>query len=242
MEAKERDVIIAARGVAKSYRRGLKEIAVLDGLDLNVCRGEFLVIMGPSGSGKTTLLNLLAGVDRVSSGRIVVNDICISELSDRELTKWRAAAIGFVFQLYYLISVLTTVENVELPLILTGLTRAARRERAGAALKRLGLQQCVSHFPGQLSGGQLQRVAIARAIVTDPEVLVADEPTGDLDSEARDDVLSLLAELNRTLGKTIVLVTHDTRATEVADRVLYLDKGVLRPDSAPRRKSLTLAA
>jgi putative ABC transport system ATP-binding protein len=217
--------LIEVRDVSKSYRRDALEIPVLDGVSISVPEGDFLGLMGPSGSGKSTLLNLLAGIDRPSRGTIRVGDTEITRLSDRELASWRARNIGFIFQLYNLIPVLTAFENVELPLLLTSLTRKQRREHALTVLNIVGLRERGDHYPRQLSGGQEQRVAIARAIVTDPTVLLADEPTGDLDAKSAAEVLTLLERLNTEFKKTIVLVTHDPHAAERARRILHLEKG-----------------
>jgi putative ABC transport system ATP-binding protein len=217
--------LIDVRDVSKSYRRDALEIPVLDSVSISVPEGDFLGLMGPSGSGKSTLLNLLAGIDRPSRGTIRVGDTDITRLSDRELASWRARNIGFIFQLYNLIPVLTAFENVELPLLLTSLTKKQRREHALTVLNIVGLRERGDHYPRQLSGGQEQRVAIARAIVTDPKVLLADEPTGDLDAKSAAEVLTLLERLNTEFKKTIVLVTHDPHAAERARRVLHLEKG-----------------
>src|SRR5262245_343764 len=213
--------------VRKIYRRDAEEIVVLDGLTLEVADGEFVALMGPSGSGKTTLLNLVAGIDKPTSGRVIVADTEVSALSEAELAKWRSRHVGFIFQFYNLIPVLTAVENVELPLLLTNLTRRERRERALTALRVVGLADRAKHYPRQLSGGQEQRVAIARAIVTDPTVLVADEPTGDLDARSAEEILELIDTLNVDFGKTIVMVTHDPRAARRAHVERHLEKGVL---------------
>jgi putative ABC transport system ATP-binding protein len=217
--------LIEVRDVSKSYRRDALEIPVLEGVSISVPEGDFLGLMGPSGSGKSTLLNLLAGIDRPDRGTIRVGDTDITRLSDRELATWRARNIGFIFQLYNLIPVLTAFENVELPLLLTSLTRKQRREHALTVLNIVGLRERGDHYPRQLSGGQEQRVAIARAVVTDPKVLLADEPTGDLDAKSAAEVLTLLERLNTEFKKTIVLVTHDPHAAERARRVLHLEKG-----------------
>jgi putative ABC transport system ATP-binding protein len=217
--------LIELRDVSKSYRRDALEIPVLDAVSISVPEGDFLGLMGPSGSGKSTLLNLLAGIDRPSRGTIRVGDTDITRLSDRELASWRARNIGFIFQLYNLIPVLTAFENVELPLLLTSLTKKQRRDHALTVLNIVGLQERADHYPRQLSGGQEQRVAIARAIVTDPKVLLADEPTGDLDAKSAGEVLTLLGRLNTEFKKTIVLVTHDPHAAERTRRVLHLEKG-----------------
>jgi putative ABC transport system ATP-binding protein len=213
--------------VRKIYRRDAEEIVVLDGLMLDVAEGEFVALMGPSGSGKTTLLNLIAGIDKPTSGRVIVAETEVSALSEADLARWRSRHVGFIFQFYNLIPVLTAVENVELPLLLTNLTRKERRERALTALRVVGLADRAKHYPRQLSGGQEQRVAIARAIVTDPSVLVADEPTGDLDARSAEEILELIDTLNRDFGKTIVMVTHDPRAARRANVERHLEKGIL---------------
>jgi putative ABC transport system ATP-binding protein len=211
----------------KSYQRDSLEIPVLRNISLRIAEGDFLAFMGPSGSGKTTLLNLIAGIDKPSSGKILIGDIDITELSETELAVWRSHNVGFIFQFYNLIPVLTALENVELPLILTPLSRKERRSHAETALEVVGLGERMHHYPRQLSGGQEQRVAIARAIATDPAILVADEPTGDLDKASAEEVLELMHRLNRELNKTILMVTHDPRAAERARSVRNLDKGEL---------------
>lgn len=221
------DTLINLEGVTKHYSRGSIDIPVLSEIDLEIARGEFLALMGPSGSGKTTLLNLIAGIDRPSTGRVVVDGKDISRLSERSLAAWRARHVGFIFQLYNLIPVLTAAENVELPLLLTHLSKKKRQEHVMTALSVVGLEERTGHYPRQLSGGQEQRVAIARAIVTDPTVLVADEPTGDLDAKSADEILDLLKRLNEDFQKTIVMVTHDPRASAHAHKSLHLEKGVL---------------
>ncbi len=218
---------VELESVRKVYRRDGQEIIVLDGLSIRVADGDFLALMGPSGSGKTTLLNLIAGIDRPSSGRVTVAGRDLSELSESDLARWRSRTVGFVFQLYNLIPVLTALENVELPLLISRLTRAERRKHALAALRVVGLVDRAGHFPRQLSGGQEQRIAIARAIVADPKVLVADEPTGDLDARSAHEILDLLVALNQEFGKTIVMVTHDPKAASRAQRLVHLEKGVL---------------
>jgi len=220
--------------VRKVYTRDSQQIVVLDGIDLVVPEGEFLALMGPSGSGKTTLLNLIAGIDRPSSGRVRVAGTDVTALSESALAKWRSRNVGFIFQFYNLIPVLTAVENVELPLLLTGLSKRQRRERAMVALKVVGLTDRARHYPRQLSGGQEQRVAIARAIVTDPAVLVADEPTGDLDAKSAEDILALIDTLNTEFKKTIVMVTHDPRAASRAHVERHLEKGVLAREVSRR--------
>ena len=218
---------VEVRDVKKIYTRDSQQIVVLDGINLTVPEGEFLALMGPSGSGKTTLLNLIAGIDRPTSGQVIVAGTDVAQLSEGALASWRSRHIGFIFQFYNLIPVLNAVENVELPLLLTRLSRRERRERALLALKVVGLADRAKHYPRQLSGGQQQRVAIARAIVTDPDVLVADEPTGDLDAKSAEEILQLLEALNREFGKTIVMVTHDPRAAHRAHKQQHLDKGLL---------------
>ncbi|MGH7538810.1 MAG: ABC transporter ATP-binding protein [Gemmatimonadales bacterium] len=219
--------IIQIRNVSKSYRRDSTDIPVLNDVSLDVPTGEFFALMGPSGSGKTTLLNLIAGIDHPDAGALVVGGTDVTKLSESELARWRATHIGFVFQFYNLIPVLTAYENVELPLLLTPLSKADRRRHVETALSLVGLADRVQHYPRQLSGGQEQRVAIARAIVADPTILVADEPTGDLDKRSAEELLTLLARLNTEFKKTIVMVTHDPRAAERAHTVRHLDKGEL---------------
>jgi putative ABC transport system ATP-binding protein len=219
--------LVEIRGVTKTYQRGNERIEVLHGVDLDIPQGDFLALMGPSGSGKTTLLNLIGGLDTPTAGRIVVNGQRIDQLSSRDLTRWRAAHVGFVFQFYNLMPVLSAQRNVELPLLLTSLSAAERRRRAGIALTLVGLGDRARHKPRELSGGQEQRVAIARAIVSDPTLLICDEPTGDLDRATAAEILTLLQMLNREHGKTIVVVTHDPKAAEYARRRLLLDKGTL---------------
>ena len=219
--------LVRVRNVHKYFTRGSERIEVLKGVNLDIPRGEFLALMGPSGSGKTTLLNLLGGLDTPSDGGVEVAGTNIAEMPGGELSRWRADNIGFVFQLYNLLPVLTAERNVDLPLLLTNLSRAERRKRVGIALKVVGLADRARHYPRQLSGGQEQRVGIARAIVTDPTLLLCDEPTGDLDRKSGDEILDLLQALNRQHGKTIVMVTHDPRAAERATRTLHLEKGVL---------------
>jgi putative ABC transport system ATP-binding protein len=223
----ERPVVVDIRRITKSYRRGSQVIPVLEDISLTIAGGEFLALMGPSGSGKSTLLNLIAGLDRADSGAITVGGIDISALSETDLASWRAAHVGFVFQFYNLIPVLTAFENVELPLILTDLSRRRRREQVGTVLSLVNLEDRMDHYPRQLSGGQQQRVAIARALVADPTLIVADEPTGDLDRASAGEVLVLLERLSREMGKTVIMVTHDPRAARRAGTVKHLDKGVL---------------
>jgi putative ABC transport system ATP-binding protein len=220
-------VLVRIRGVDKVFRRGSETIHVLDGMDLEVPRGDFLALMGPSGSGKTTLLNLIGGLDHPTSGTVEVGGLRIDALGDGRLADWRARHVGFIFQFYNLLPVLTAERNVELPLLLTSLSRAERKKHVATALEVVGLTDRARHFPRQLSGGQEQRVGIARAIVTDPTLLLCDEPTGDLDRKAGDEILDLLAALNADHGKTVVMVTHDPHAAARAKRVLYLDKGRL---------------
>jgi putative ABC transport system ATP-binding protein len=220
--------MVDVRSVRKVYKRDAMEITVLDGINVSIPEGEFVALMGPSGSGKTTLLNLIAGIDRPTSGQVVVAGTDVATLSESELAKWRSHNVGFIFQFYNLIPVLNATENVELPLLLTSLSGKERRERALTALKVVGLADRAGHYPRQLSGGQEQRVAIARAIVADPKVLVADEPTGDLDAKSAEEILALLETLNREFKKTIVMVTHDPRAAERAHIQHHLEKGVLK--------------
>jgi putative ABC transport system ATP-binding protein len=221
------DPLVSIRDVHKHFTRGNERIDVLQGVNVDIPRGEFLALMGPSGSGKTTLLNLIGGLDRPTGGAIEVGGQRISDLGGGRLSRWRSEHIGFVFQLYNLLPVLTAERNVELPLLLTKLSKADRRNRVAIALKVVGLTDRAKHYPRQLSGGQEQRVGIARAIVTDPTLLLCDEPTGDLDRKAGDEILDLLQALNRDHGKTIVMVTHDPHAAERARRVLHLEKGAL---------------
>ena len=220
--------IVQIRSLSKAYRRDSMEIPVLRDITLEVPEGEFLGLMGPSGSGKTTLLNLIAGIDRPDAGAVTVAGTDVTKLSESELARWRARHIGFVFQFYNLIPVLTAYENVELPLLLTSLSKAERRKHVETALALVGLQDRIHHYPRQLSGGQEQRVAIARALATDPTILVADEPTGDLDRKSAEEVLTLLERLNKEFKKTIVMVTHDPHAAERAHIVRHLDKGELQ--------------
>jgi putative ABC transport system ATP-binding protein len=219
--------LVRVRGVHKTFVRGSEKIDVLQGLDLEVRQGEFLALMGPSGSGKSTLLNLIGGLDRPTSGSVEVGDVNIGTLPDSKLTAWRARHVGFVFQMYNLLPALTAERNVELPLLLTSLSKARRRQQVAMALELVGLADRMKHYPRQLSGGQEQRVGIARAIVTDPALLLCDEPTGDLDRKSGDEILDLLCALHAQQGKTIVMVTHDPHAAERASRLVHLDKGVL---------------
>jgi putative ABC transport system ATP-binding protein len=230
---------VQVQNVRKIYKRDSQEIVVLDGLSLEVPEGEFVALMGPSGSGKTTLLNLIAGIDRPTSGSVVVAGTNVAQLSESALAKWRSRNVGFIFQFYNLIPVLTALENVELPLLLTSLSKKERRERAMTALKVVGLADRGKHYPRQLSGGQEQRVAIARAIVADPAVLVADEPTGDLDAKSAEDILNLLQTLNKDFKKTIVMVTHDPRAASRSHVERHLEKGVLLASVARHEETAT---
>ena len=219
--------IVLVENVYKSYRRGSQEIAVLQGITLAIEEGSFVALMGPSGSGKTTLLNLIAGIDQPDQGRLFVAGTDITGLGELDLARWRAHHVGFVFQFYNLLPVLSGLENVELPLLLRDLNRRERREHAMVALELVGLKDRIHHFPRELSGGQQQRVAIARAIVTDPTLIVADEPTGDLDKASAAEILALLEQLNQDFGKTIIMVTHDPKAAEKARKIHHLDKGML---------------
>lgn len=223
----ESEIIVSINAVSKSYRRGVQPVPVLEGITFDIARGEFLALMGPSGSGKSTLLNLIAGIDTVDSGSIVVDGVDIAMLGEADLAAWRASNVGFIFQFYNLIPVLTAYENIELPLLLTPLSRRERRQHVETALAVVSLTDRMEHYPSQLSGGQQQRVAIARAIVTDPTILVADEPTGDLDRVSAGEILGLMARLNAEFGKTIIMVTHDPRAAEKAHIIRELEKGVL---------------
>jgi putative ABC transport system ATP-binding protein len=220
--------LIRCRGLGKTYERAGEKLQILKGLDLDVPKGSFEALMGPSGSGKSTLLNLIAGLDRPTSGTLEIDGKHIEAMTDGQLAKWRANTIGFVFQSYNLLPVLTAVENVELPLLLTTVPSSERRKRAQTALRVVGLEDRMSHYPRQLSGGQEQRVAIARAIINDPKIIVGDEPTGDLDRQSADEILNLLQKLNKELGKTIIMVTHDPAAAERAQIIRHLDKGALK--------------
>jgi putative ABC transport system ATP-binding protein len=222
------DGIVQVKNVTKTYKRDTMQIPVLQNISLDVPEGEFLALMGPSGSGKTTLLNLIAGIDRPNSGEILVQNTNIASLGESALATWRSQHVGFVFQFYNLLPVLTAFENVELPLLLTKLNKQQRREHVETALKVVGLADRMKHYPKQLSGGQEQRVAIARAIVTDPTIIVADEPTGDLDRKSAEDILNLMQQLNQEFKKTIVMVTHDPNAAERAHKTRHLDKGELQ--------------
>jgi len=220
-------VLVCIKSLHKIFKRDNEQVIALEGCLLDIPSGEFLALMGPSGSGKTTLLNIIAGIDRPSGGQVSIDGVDIAAMTDRQLTHWRNQHIGFVFQSFNLIPVLTAYENVELPLLLTRLKKAERKEHVETALRLVGLQDRMKHYPRQLSGGQEQRVAIARAIATDPTLLLADEPTGDLDAHSAEEVMNLLARLNREFGKTIVMVTHDPRAAHHASKIRHLDKGVL---------------
>lgn len=227
-EAGEKETLIRLRGLTKEYERGGERLKVLQKLDLDVAKGSFEALMGPSGSGKTTLLNLMAGLDRPTGGTIEIDGKNIEKMGEGALAKWRANSVGFIFQSYNLLPVLTAVENVELPLLLTPVPSSERRKRAETALRVVGLEDRMDHYPRQLSGGQEQRVSIARAIVNDPVLIVADEPTGDLDRDTADEILKLLETLNKKLEKTIIMVTHDPVAAERASLTHHLDKGKLR--------------
>jgi putative ABC transport system ATP-binding protein len=235
--------LIQIDSLVKQYTRDTQVLTVLDKLSLSVDEGDFVALMGPSGSGKTTLLNLIAGIDRPTSGRILVGDAEVSKMSEAALAKWRSTNVGFIFQLYNLVPVLTAYENVELPLLLTNLNRARRRKQVELALSVVGLADRMDHYPRQLSGGQEQRVASARAIATDPKLLVADEPTGDLDAKSGEEILILMERLNAEFKKTIVMVTHDPKAASRAHRLVHLDKGVLKEDvHAEKGKAVGMAA
>jgi len=232
MNMDSKQIIVNINNVSKSYTRGSQNILVLDSINFEIEKGEFLALMGPSGSGKSTLLNLIAGIDTVDSGSISISGVDIATLSESDLARWRSAHVGLIFQFYNLIPVLTAFENVELPLLLTALSRSERKEHVNTALAVVGLANRMEHYPSQLSGGQQQRVAIARAIVTDPTILVADEPTGDLDKVSAQEILDLISRLNAEFGKTIIMVTHDPRAAEAAHLIRHLDKGELNNVSA----------
>ena len=218
---------ISLRHVVKNYQRGKEKVAVLHGLELEIAEGEFVSLMGPSGSGKTTILNLVGGLDRATSGEVIVGGDHLEQMSGGQLTRWRGRHIGFIFQFYNLMPMLSAAGNVELPLLLTGLSKSERRRRGDIALDIVGLKDRARHKPGEMSGGQQQRVGIARAIVADPTILLCDEPTGDLDRATADEILGLLQQLNRQHGKTIVMVTHDPKAADHASRRLEMDKGTL---------------
>ena len=219
--------LVSLRNIVKGYRRGQQTVPVLTGITFDIMAGEFLALMGPSGSGKSTLLNLIAGIDRPDSGQLIVAGEDIGHLGEADLADWRARHVGFIFQFYNLMPVLSALENVELPLLLKSMSRAERRERAELALSMVSLTDRMAHLPSELSGGQQQRVAIARALITDPTLIVADEPTGDLDRESAHDVLRLMQRLNDEIGKTIIMVTHDSRAAEHAHAIMHLEKGEL---------------
>jgi putative ABC transport system ATP-binding protein len=235
---REAPVLVSVRGVSKSYRRGGQRVPVLTDVSFDIRSGDFLGLMGPSGSGKSTLLNLIAGIDKPDGGALRVGGVDITRLSEAELADWRARNIGFIFQFYNLMPVLTAFENVELPLLLTTLPRRERRERAEMALTLVGLADRMEHYPSELSGGQQQRVAIARAVITDPVLLVADEPTGDLDRQSAEDILAMMDRLNTELGKTIVMVTHDRRAADKAHAIMYLEKGELSTEEGVAERSV----
>ena len=231
--------LVRLHDITKSYRRGAQIVPVLAGISFDIGAGEFLALMGPSGSGKSTLLNLIAGIDQPDSGELLVDGVNIGALSEVELADWRAGNVGFIFQFYNLMPVLTAFENVELPLLLSSLSRAERRDHVDAVLDLVGLQDRMTHYPNELSGGQQQRVAIARALVSDPNLIVADEPTGDLDRESAEGILTLMQTLNRELHKTIIMVTHDARAAAYAHAIMHLEKGELsaREEVADSTKS-----
>ncbi len=226
------DVLIRVKNVIKNYTRGKQKVEVLHNLSLDIPKGDFVALMGPSGSGKTTLLNLIGGLDQPTGGEISIGGQRIDGMNSGQLAKWRASNVGFVFQFYNLLPVLTAERNVELPLLLTNMSGSERLKRANIALEIVGLKDRARHKPKELSGGQEQRVAIARALVSDPELLVCDEPTGDLDRKTADEILTLLQRLNREYGKTIVMVTHDPKAAEYASRTVHLDKGTLQAQAA----------
>jgi putative ABC transport system ATP-binding protein len=229
--AETAEPIVRIRDLVKEYRRGAETVRVLDGLSLDIRKGDFVALMGPSGSGKSTLLNLIGGLDRPTSGSLLVEGLRVDQLSEGSLGRWRADHVGFIFQMYNLLPVLSAERNVELPLLLTNLSREQRMRRVTAALKLVGLEHRAKHRPRELSGGQEQRVGIARAIVTDPTLLLCDEPTGDLDRKSGDEILTLLEALNDEYGKTIIMVTHDPHAAERSHRVIHLDKGMLSEGS-----------
>lgn len=221
------ELLVQLKGIAKAYKKGKEQVNVLSKLDLDIRRGDFLALMGPSGSGKTTLLNLLGGLDKPSAGELMIGGQRLDQMSSSQLTKWRARHVGFIFQFYNLMPVLTAEKNVELPLLLTNLSSKQRKHHVAAALELVGLSDRAKHYPSELSGGQEQRVAIARALVSDPDLLLCDEPTGDLDRATADEILSLLQTLNQQQQKTIIMVTHDPRAADHARHILHMDKGAL---------------
>lgn len=225
--------LVSVKNLSKSYRRGNQLVPVLEDISFDIANGEFLALMGPSGSGKSTLLNLIAGIDKVDSGSICIDDVEITTLAEADLASWRAGHVGFIFQFYNLIPVLSAFENVELPLLLTGLSRKKRHEHVATVLSLVNLTDRADHYPAELSGGQQQRVAIARAMVTDPAILVADEPTGDLDRVSAGEILSLMGRLVTDFGKTVIMVTHDPKAAEQANRLIHLEKGVLVNGNGP---------
>lgn len=221
------ELLVQLKGISKAYKKGKEQVKVLADLDLDIYRGDFLALMGPSGSGKTTLLNLLGGLDTATSGELIIGGQQLDQMSSSQLTKWRARHVGFIFQFYNLMPVLTAEKNVELPLLLTNLSSKQRKHHVAAALELVGLSNRAKHYPSELSGGQEQRVAIARALVSDPDLLLCDEPTGDLDRATADEILSLLQTLNRQQKKTIIMVTHDPRAADHANHIWHMDKGSL---------------
>jgi putative ABC transport system ATP-binding protein len=221
------ELLVQLKGIAKLYKKGKEQVKVLSNLDLDIHRGDFLALMGPSGSGKTTLLNLLGGLDKPSAGELIIGGQRLDQMSSGQLTKWRARHVGFIFQFYNLMPVLTAEKNIELPLLLTNLSSKQRKHHVAAALELVGLSNRAKHYPSELSGGQEQRVAIARALVSDPDLLLCDEPTGDLDRTTADEILSLLQTLNQQQHKTIIMVTHDPRAADHARHILHMDKGAL---------------
>ena len=224
------ELLVQLKGIAKLYKKGKEQVKVLSNLDLDIHRGDFLALMGPSGSGKTTLLNLLGGLDKPTSGELIIGGQRLDQMSSSQLTKWRARHVGFIFQFYNLMPVLTAEKNVELPLLLTNLSSKERKHHVAAALELVGLSNRAKHYPSELSGGQEQRVAIARALVSDPDLLLCDEPTGDLDRATADEILTLLQTLNQQQQKTIIMVTHDPRAANHARHILHMDKGALVND------------
>lgn len=226
------ELLVQLKGIAKFYKKGKEQVSVLSKLDLDIHRGDFLALMGPSGSGKTTLLNLLGGLDKPSAGELIIGGQRLDQMSSSQLTKWRARHVGFIFQFYNLMPVLTAEKNVELPLLLTNLSSKQRKQHVAAALELVGLSYRAKHYPSELSGGQEQRVAIARALVSDPDLLLCDEPTGDLDRATADEILTLLQTLNQQQQKTIIMVTHDPRAADHACHILHMDKGALVTDGS----------